>query len=63
MDEKEKETEINELVNVTSRILGSLGKVTTERDLRKAYREEEGHNINVILDKVRLKIFLKISNS
>lgn len=31
-----------QFINVLSAIMASLGKSTTERDIRKAYREEEG---------------------
>lgn len=50
IDKKEKE--INDFKNVISAILSSLGRISSERELRKAYREEEGENINLMLEKV-----------
>lgn len=38
---------------VISEILQGLPRVCSERDLRKAYREREGHNVNKVIDKVR----------
>lgn len=48
-----REIEILNFKTVIASILQTLKKDTNEKELRKAYREEKGHNINNVLDKVR----------
>lgn len=45
--------EEKEFKNIISALLCSLGKRSTERELRKIYREQEGQNINNALEKVK----------
>lgn len=58
----EKETEIGHFKTVVASILQTLNKDTNEKELRKAYREEKGHNINIVLDKVSKFCFLLTLN-
>lgn len=53
-------SEEQEFKDIIHALLCSLGKRSTERDLRKAFREQEGQNINNVLEKVtwRIKFFL-----
>lgn len=43
------ETELKFLLGA---MLSSLGKQTSERDLRRAYRDEEGHDVDVQIRKL-----------
>lgn len=47
-----KEKKINDFKNVVSAILSSLGRVSSDRELRRVFREAEGENINLVLEKV-----------
>lgn len=49
--EKEKES----FRKVISGLLQSLPRICNERDVRKAYREQENHNINIMIDKVSVR--------
>ncbi|KAG5680824.1 hypothetical protein PVAND_010307 [Polypedilum vanderplanki] len=44
--------EEKEFKDIVSALLCSLGKRSTERELRKVYREQEGQNINNVLEKL-----------
>jgi len=45
------EQEAREFKQIIRAVLGALPRTTTEKDLRKAYREQEGENINVKVEK------------
>lgn len=48
----DKEEEIENFRKVLSSLMATLGKITTDKELKKAYREEMGVNVNVTLDKI-----------
>lgn len=48
----DRENEVRDFKTAVASILQTLEKDTNEKELRKAYREEKGHNINNVLDKV-----------
>lgn len=56
----DKEREINDFKNVIAQLLLKMNKTTTMKEFIKAYREEQGHNINVVLDKVEIKIIFQL---
>jgi hypothetical protein len=56
--DKGRKKELDDFVQVIYSALCTLDKNCTEKDLRKAYRENQGHNINQMIDKVRLQIYL-----
>jgi hypothetical protein len=43
----------NEFKSIIAAVLSSLGKSTTEKEFRKAYRAEMGKNINNDLEEVK----------
>jgi uncharacterized protein YktA (UPF0223 family) len=45
--------EEKEFKDVVNALLCSLGRRSTEKQLKKAYREQEGTNINNVVEKVK----------
>lgn len=50
MSSHDKDEEVANFKRVLNSLMATLGRITTERELRKAYREESGVNVNVTLD-------------
>ncbi|CRL04696.1 CLUMA_CG017760, isoform A [Clunio marinus] len=48
----DKEQEIKALKDSLCRILGSLSRVPTEKEIKTAFKDQEGYNINVALEKI-----------
>jgi hypothetical protein len=57
--DNDKEAEIKHLKNIFKNVLQTLGKISNEKDFKKAFREQEGQNINNALDKVKFDIKVK----
>lgn len=58
MAEKQ-QNEIDEFKQLIRELLASLGKITTEKDLRKAYRDHTGHNVNDKIHKVSVSLYVQ----
>lgn len=53
MSSTEREIEISNFKSVLVNLMTTLGgKICYEKELKKAYKDEEGKNINIILDKL-----------
>jgi hypothetical protein len=46
------ESEKENFRKIIADLLQTLPRICNEKDVRKAYREQEGHNINIMVDKV-----------
>ena len=57
MGSVDNDEEVAHLKETLVDLMSSLGKITTDKELRKAYRENSGVNINVTIDRLGLDNF------